>query len=194
MIVMKSSSDRPWPWAVAADEQAAERIFETTYPALYRHLKSFEVVPDPRGGRPKGLRHREDQGRFWWELRPCNYYAAFDGPKTLYVDIAWTPSFLVDRHGRFTNNTYYFLPSAAPDVAASLNAPVGWWFAWRKAQHGKDEALRFFTSLWKPIRSLPLMNPRARKLANSSSDRRHWQKGIKSPIKILPNGSSWNLI
>jgi hypothetical protein len=109
-------------------------------------LKSFEVIPSTHGGRPKGLRHREDQGRYWWELRPCSYYAAFDAPKTLYVDIAWSPSFLVDRRGRFTNNTCYFLPSAAPDVAASLNAPIGWWFAWRKAQHGKDEALRFFTS------------------------------------------------
>jgi len=25
-----------------------------------------------------------------------------------------------------------------------FNAPIGWWYAWRKAQHGKDEALRFF--------------------------------------------------
>lgn len=156
MIVMKSSSDHPWPWAGAADEEAAEGLFEQTYPAIYRHLKSFEVIPDSRGGRPKGLRHREDQGRYWWELRPCGYYAAFDAPKTLYVDIAWTPSFLVDRRGRFTNNTCYFLPTAAPDVAASLNAPVGWWFAWRKAQHGKDEALRFFTSFMETYPVAPL--------------------------------------
>lgn len=32
----------------------------------------------------------------------------------------------------------------APDEL--VNAPVGWWYAWRKAQHGKDEALRYFTS------------------------------------------------
>lgn len=156
MIVMKSSSDHPWPWAGAPDEKAAERLFQQTYPAIYRHLKSFEVIQDPRGGRPKGLRHREDQGRYWWELRPCGYYAAFDAPKTLYVDIAWTPSFLVDRRQRFTNNTCYFLPSAAPDVAASLNAPIGWWFAWRRAQHGKDEALRFFTSFMETYPVAPL--------------------------------------
>ena len=29
---------------------------------------------------------------------------------------------------------------------AVLNAPVGWWFAWRAAQHGKDEALRYFNT------------------------------------------------
>lgn len=156
MIVMKSSSDHAWPWAGAADERAAELIFEKTYPALYRHFKAFEVIPDPRGGRPRGLRHREDQGRYWWELRPCGYYAAFDQPKTLYVDITWKPSFLVDKRGRFTNNTCYFLPSAAPDVAASLNSPIGWWFAWRKAQHGKDEALRFFTSFVETYPVAPL--------------------------------------
>lgn len=146
MIVMKSSSDHAWPWASAPDEQVAEQIFQTTFPALYRHFKAFELIRDPRTGRLKGLRHREDQGRFWWELRPCAYYASFDAPKTLYVDITWKPSFLVDTRGRFANNTCYFLPSASPDVAASLNAPIGWWYAWRKAQHGKDEALRFFTS------------------------------------------------
>jgi hypothetical protein len=87
---------------------------------------------------------------------PRTYYASFDAPKTLYVDITWKPSFLVDTRGRFTNNTCYFLPSAAPDVAASLNAPIGWWYAWRKAQHGKDEALRFFTSFMETYPVAPL--------------------------------------
>jgi len=156
MIVMKSSSDHVWPWANAVDEASAERIFQTTFPALYRHFKAFEDIPDARGGRPKGLRHREDQGRYWWELRPCAYYTSFDAPKTLYVDITWKPSFLVDARGRFTNNTCYFLPSAEPAVAASLNAPIGWWYAWRKAQHGKDEALWFFTSFMETYPVAPL--------------------------------------
>lgn len=29
---------------------------------------------------------------------------------------------------------------------AILNAPVGWWYAWRGAQHAKDEALRYFST------------------------------------------------
>ena len=153
MIVMKSSSDHPWPWANAADDETAERLFQTTYPALYRHFKNFESIPDPKGGRPKGLRHREDHGRFWWELRPCAYYASFDAPKTLYVDITWKPSFLVDTRGRYTNNTCYFLPSAAPDVAASLNSPIGWWYAWRKASMAKMKLCASLPRLWKPIPS-----------------------------------------
>jgi hypothetical protein len=61
-------------------------------------------------------------------------------------DIAWRPSFAVDQAGLFTNNTGYFLPIGDPWIAAVLNAPIGWWFAWRKAQHGKDEALRYFNT------------------------------------------------
>ena len=156
MIVMKSSSDHQWPWADAPDEQTAEQRFKKAFPALHRHFKAFEEIRDLKTGAVKGLRHREDQGRYWWELRPCAYYAAFEKPKTLYVDITWTPSFLVDTRGRFTNNTCYFLPTASPDVAASLNSPIGWWYAWRKAQHGKDEALRFFTSFMESYPVAPL--------------------------------------
>jgi hypothetical protein len=146
MIVMKSSENQPWPWASASNDREAEKIFKREYPGLHRHFKQFESYPDPKTGKARGLRHREDHGRFWWELRSCTYYDAFDEPKTLYVDITWRPSFVIDRAGRYTNNTCYFLPTAAPWIAASLNAPVGWWYSWRKAQHGKDEALRYFTS------------------------------------------------
>jgi hypothetical protein len=53
---------------------------------------------------------------------------------------------LRDTQGRFTNNTCYFLPSGDPWLGCVLNAPIGWWFSWRRAQYGKDEALRYFTS------------------------------------------------
>ena len=122
-----------------------EKLFAETYPALHRHFKSHESKLDPRGEKYVGLRHREDQGRWWWELRSCAYYDAFARPKTLYVDIAWTPSLLVDLEGRYTNNTCYFIPSERPSIPITLNSPVSWWYAWRKAQHGKDEALRYFT-------------------------------------------------
>jgi len=146
MIVMKSSSDFAWPWASEANEHAAEAIFSATYPSLHRHLKGFESVPDIKTGKLKGLRHREDHGRFWWELRPCAYYDAFARPRIFYNDITWSSSFGIDLVERLTNNTGYFLPSGDPALAAVLNAPVGWWYAWRRAQHGKDEALRYFSS------------------------------------------------
>jgi len=109
-------------------------------------MKLWESLVDPETGDRRGLRHREDQGRFWWELRPCAYYDSFDKPKVLYVDITWSASFSHDTSGRMTSNTSYFVPANDPWLTCVLNAPIGWWFAWRRAQHGKDEALRYFTS------------------------------------------------
>jgi hypothetical protein len=146
MIVLKSSGDHTWPWADAPDEAEAEKRFSSAYPALYAHMKLWESLVDPETGDRRGLRHREDQGRFWWELRPCAYYDSFDKPKVLYVDITWSASFSHDTSGRMTSNTSYFVPVNDPWLSCVLNAPIGWWFAWRRAQHGKDEALRYFTS------------------------------------------------
>ncbi len=146
MIVMKSSNDFAWPWANAPSEAEAEIIFAETFPRLYAHFKKFESFIDPKTNRRKGLRHREDHGKYWWELRPCAYYRAFEQPKILYTDITWSASFCLDNEGRFTNNTGYFLPISDPLLVAALNAPIGWWYSWRRAQHGKDEALRYFSS------------------------------------------------
>lgn len=143
MIVMKSSGDYPWPWADASSETAAEAQFKLEYPSLYAHMKQWEQFQDD--GKARGLRYRQDKGRFWWELRPCSYYELFHKPKILYVDITWSPSFSLELSGCITNNTSYFIPSNDPWLGVSLNSPVGWWFSWRCAQHGKDEALRYFS-------------------------------------------------
>lgn len=154
MIVMKSSSDHAWPWAAAATESEAEAIFARTYPSIHRRFKVLEsYVEDDK---PKGLRHRQDQGRFWWELRPCAYYDQMDRPKIVYTEITWSNSFGIDDDGRYINNTAYFLPTTELWLPSVLNSPLTWWYSWRKAQHGKDEALRFMDAY---IRPFPLAAP-----------------------------------
>jgi hypothetical protein len=154
MIVMKSSSDHAWPWAAAATESEAEAIFARTYPSIHRRFKGLEsYVEDDK---PKGLRHRQDQGRFWWELRPCAYYDQMDRPKIVYTEITWSNSFGIDDDGRYINNTAYFLPTTELWLPSVLNSPLTWWYSWRKAQHGKDEALRFMDAY---IRPFPLAAP-----------------------------------
>jgi hypothetical protein len=133
MIAIKSSENRDWPWSNSGED--AEAVFEKTYPAIYEHMKPCEAA----------LRKRQDQGRFWWELRSCAYWEAFDQPKVMYQDITWNPRFCLDRQGTLSNNTVYFLPTADPWLFGVLNSPIAWWFSWRAAVHGKDEALRFFT-------------------------------------------------
>jgi Eco57I restriction-modification methylase len=50
MIVLKSSSDYPWPWANATDEVEAEHRFRTTHPSLHSHMKKYEEVIDQSTG------------------------------------------------------------------------------------------------------------------------------------------------
>jgi hypothetical protein len=144
MICLKSSENFPWPWADAGD--SAEQVFAHTYPTMYRHLSQFTVP----------LRKRRDQGRYWWELRSCAYWDAFLHPKILYQDITWRSQFCLDEVGTMCNNTGYFLPRADSWVLAVLNSPVAWWFSWRSAVHGKDEALRFFTAF---VEGFPVPEP-----------------------------------
>src|SRR5207302_2058255 len=113
MIALKSSSDQAWPWSDAHDEAEAARRFRATYPSLHAHMKKFEEVVDPTGKR-RGLRHREDHGRFWWELRSCAYYEAFKNPKIQYQEIQYHPRFNLDLTGCLSNNKAFFLPTDDP--------------------------------------------------------------------------------
>ncbi|HEY8506050.1 MAG TPA: TaqI-like C-terminal specificity domain-containing protein, partial [Gemmataceae bacterium] len=134
MLAMKSSANHLWPWAEAGEK--ADAVFQATYPAIHAHLSEYR----------RQLTQRQDQGQYWWELRACAYWDQFDKPKIMYQDIAWQPRFCLDVAGTLSNNTVYFLPTNDLWVLAVLNSPVAWWYSWRNAQHGKDEALRFFAA------------------------------------------------
>jgi hypothetical protein len=112
MIVMKSSSDHPWPWADAG--LRAEQLFSSSYPALYAHFKKYEI----------SLRTRQDHGRHWWELRPCAYWTALGDAKIIYNDITWHLELAFDASGYYINNTVYFLPTDNAWLLVVLNAPV----------------------------------------------------------------------
>lgn len=144
MIAMKSSGDHPWPWANA--NAGAESVFEATYPSLFAHFKQHEDK----------LRSRQDQGRYWWELRTCAYWHLFDEPKLIYQDITWELSFNLDSEGTLSNNTVYFLPTSDSWILATLNSPAAWAYAWWRAQHGKDEALRYFIPF---VENFPIPEP-----------------------------------
>ncbi len=141
MILLKSSSDWHWSWHDAPDEAEAERRFSSDFPSLYEHLKPLEEFKDANTNKLRGLRHREDKGRFWWELRPCAYYDAFAKPKIVYQVIQFHPRFALDLQGRLSNDKTFFLPTSDPWLLAVLNSPLMWWHNWRYLTHLKDEAL-----------------------------------------------------
>ena len=65
VIAVQNSGDAgvAHPWANARTEAEARDRFRATYPAIHDHLSQYEDA----------LRKRQDQGRFWWELRACAY-------------------------------------------------------------------------------------------------------------------------
>jgi hypothetical protein len=129
MIVLKSSGDHAWPWRDAGD--GAEAVFARTYPSLYAHMKPLQAR----------LMKRQDQGRFWWELRSCDYYSTFEKPKIVYQVIQFHPQYGFDSDERLGNDKTFFLPTDDHYVLAVLNSPLLWWHNWRYLPHMKDEAL-----------------------------------------------------
>jgi len=133
------------------------------YPSVLRYLEKHRsgLEPKPIDWKPtfkdQKWSGRKEGSYRWYEIQDSvEYWGLLEQPKILYTDITWSSSFCIDRDHRFTNNTGYFLPTADPWLVAVLNAPVGWWYAWRRAQHGKDEALRYFGSF---VEGYPVPSP-----------------------------------
>ena len=138
LIAIASSANLEWPWSEAGSTLEAERIFAETYPAVYRHLNPYR----------ERLICRDDQGKFYWELRSCTYYTEFEKPKIVYRDIAKFLSTCYDTKETFGLNTTYFIPTNDLSLLAILNSTVFDWYARYKFQVLNDPwiggGLRFF--------------------------------------------------
>jgi hypothetical protein len=84
----------------------------------------------------------------------------------MYPDISWRLQWCLDSAGTLCNNTGYFFPTDDTWVLAVANSPAMWWYAWRRATHGKDEALRFFKPV---VNNLPIPEPTPVQRKNSES-------------------------
>ena len=73
--------------------EEAEEFFKNEYPSIYSHFEQFKNVETGRG---KGLVNRDDQGDYWWELRPCDYYPEFEKPKIVWQRVNRKPVFILD--------------------------------------------------------------------------------------------------
>jgi hypothetical protein len=147
-IVIPSSQNRTWPWSGAADEASAEATFAAAYPTVYTHLKQFE---DP-------LRARQDKGHFWWELRACDYYGAFEEPKIVVQCIAYYSQFALDDRSYYVNNKAIIIPTNDLYVLAILNSRITWWIINRTFQHMKDEGISVDVQFLKRL-PMPSVSP-----------------------------------
>ncbi|MCX6635638.1 MAG: Eco57I restriction-modification methylase domain-containing protein, partial [Acidobacteria bacterium] len=117
LIKIESSENKTHPWS-GQSEKEAEKIFAKIYPAIHAFFDSQR----------KALIKRYDQGKYFWELRSCDYWQEFKQPKILYQEIATYQAFAWDDSGAYTNNKTFLIPEAAKILLALLNSSVCWWF------------------------------------------------------------------
>ncbi|EDX75622.1 hypothetical protein MC7420_6277 [Coleofasciculus chthonoplastes PCC 7420] len=86
------------------------------YPAIFSHLKQWQAK----------LEKRYDKGRYWWELRACDYYDIFEQNKIVYPVIAKESRFSYDTQGSFTNDKAFIINSADLYLLAILNSIPVW--------------------------------------------------------------------
>ena len=98
------------------EEEPAWQWLTAIHPSLASHLLPFA----------ESARKRSDQGDFWWELRSCDYYSAFDQPKIFWPDIAKLPRFSWDEGGAYANNKGYLIAEPDPAILAILQSRVSW--------------------------------------------------------------------
>jgi hypothetical protein len=155
MLAIKSSGNHQWPWADAGE--GAEEVFRQLYPSVHAHLNQYRDA----------LVKRQDQGEYWWELRACAYWHQFLAPKIIYPEITWRAEWSFDTQGMHINNTAYILPAHDLWIVATMNSPLLWWYSWRTAIHGKDEALRFIREFVQDVPIAPA-NDRQRGAAETN--------------------------
>jgi hypothetical protein len=114
VIAIASSVNREWPWSTATNESDAWEMFSRSYPSLHQHLSQWEM----------GLRKRDDQGRYWWELRSCVYYDQFDKSKILWPGISAKFVFGLDETQCYGNDNNQLIISNDRCLLAVLNSKV----------------------------------------------------------------------
>ena len=150
LIAIASSVNRKWPWSDVANSSEAEQIFSETYPAIYQHLIGYR----------DRLIAREDQGRFYWELRSCAYYEAFAEPRIIYPDISSLMRACYETGEIFGEATTFCIPTTDLSLLAILNSQLFDWYARHKFQTLNDPwmggRLRFKTIY---MQHLPIAQP-----------------------------------
>ena len=117
VINIPSTVNKKWPWSDAKAEDTARQIFEQTYPSIYRHLSRWE----------KKLKKRDDQGRFWWELRSCAYYGEFGQSKITWGNLATEPKFAFDTTSSYVSAPANIIPTEDLYLLAIINSPLCKW-------------------------------------------------------------------
>ena len=140
LIVIESSENRAHPWSGESAEEA-EAIFASKYPAIHAHFAPFR----------NRLVNRQDQGKYFWELRACKYWGEFERTKIIYPDIFQYQCFTLDTATFYCGNTCYFIPTKETWLCGLLNSRAVEWFYSLISNSLGAGGLRAFTEKMKQI-------------------------------------------
>jgi hypothetical protein len=118
LIKLESSENKNHPWS-GKSQKDAEQIFAKTYPAIYNWIMLFR----------EKLIARDDQGKFFWELRSCVYWDEFEKPKIIIPAIERTSSYAIDLDNHFSNDkTTICCTDSSKYILGLLNSRLLFWF------------------------------------------------------------------
>jgi hypothetical protein len=132
LIKIESSENVQHPWS-GKSEADAEKLFARSFPAIHQHFRSLREIklekPDARGCKNvfEQLQRRDDQGKYFWELRSCKYWNAFEKDKIIYPNICSRNEFAWDSNKYYANQKTFIIPGASPYLLAVLNSSVTEW-------------------------------------------------------------------
>jgi adenine-specific DNA-methyltransferase len=146
LIKIESSENREHPWS-GKPEQEAERIFAKTYPAIHAWFERFRSK----------LIDRDDQGKYFWELRSCAYWREFERPKIVYPNICKQNEFAWEDSSFYTNQKAFIITEVSKYLLGILNSSVIMWLFTQllaKLQNDFYEPSAIF------MKKFPIPNPR----------------------------------
>jgi type I restriction-modification system DNA methylase subunit len=110
-----------WTMQTFSDIEPTESVawnkFAVYHPELAAYLEPVE----------EAAFKRQDKGQFWWELRPCDYYEAFEKTKIFWPDITKKPRFSWGEPGMYLGNTGYCIPTDSYALLGILSSRTLWY-------------------------------------------------------------------
>lgn len=180
LIKIESSENVEHAWSNCKAKDA-EMVFRNTYPSIYAHFQPLR----------KALIERSDQGRFYWELRSCDYWGEFEKPKIILGRFMNKPTYAYDTEHYYHNDALYLISGVDGYTAAVLNSPVSWWYLLNTStdlQNGYIQALIQNQEL------IPIPQPEDRQRQIINSVVRAIHAGISTPsYERLCNGFIYEL-
>ncbi|MCY3550826.1 MAG: hypothetical protein OXH39_10250, partial [Candidatus Poribacteria bacterium] len=157
-IYIPSSKNKRWPWSGIRDESEAERIFETTYPAISKHLRFYK----------DRLKKKTNPVVFYWEFPPRNIYDKLKQPKIIYRATHTSMQAAYDTSHRLLSSATLFIPTKDLSLLAILNSKLFGWFAHKECRSPNPEIKRLSFSK-QNMEKIPVASQTAKQKADFSN-------------------------